>query len=373
MKSLRIDLHLYPVNTCRVDKPQWRCHKHNELPDGCNCDFSALILDQIRFEESGQGLDLLASALRHFPNLKEIQISKPKRYPFGMDFRPHHTRQHYALERLEDCGRLQLQYLIRAAAAAGKELQLENFHILDQGPHEHKWGYLRMHPDSINLSSDDISLARVAFRNVRHFTLQMPKGSFRDQGGIAGFLNSMSSLERFDFSQPDQQSPWWPHSFLCAVLNDVHWKMLHSIRFPNFRFDINDFIQFATRHADTLKSLRFDSLYVWDCPLRTFLTSLRRILDLDEFILQGDVMASNGQFYHRNYMIGQNEHGEWGDIDENDESFNVEEWHLDLIKDIGAFVTKKSDAYPKVKLLALRVCDPQWDDSESVDESGAED
>lgn len=324
--------------------------------------------EQEEFERSGAAIDLLASAFRQLPNLKGIEISNRTRtWVLGAPFFPRLNPSQEA-ERKRECGRLQLELFLRAAAAANEDSKF--------GPEKLVLWDERINPGlykgTVNLLRSDLPLANIAFKNIKVFTWHQHGEAFKlhqdpevDRCSITQFLNAMEALEVFEFSQPGRNYPGWPQSFIRTLLQEVHWKRLRTIRFPNFLFEVEMFMSFATRHAGTLRSLAFDEVCVRGCSLQTFLTRLRKTLRLDMFVLRREVMTVHNKCKRR-YRFRLQDDLLWhfpmmmlgkGEI--------KEEWYCGLMGDIESFVTGRKDIYPSEKLKEIRhVAGEMWVESE---------
>lgn len=335
VKVLRIDLHLLPINTSTEPDLEnvWECLIHDRYcypfiySNDCEQEFKEAIAEQKELEQSGHGVDLLASAFRQLPNLREVEISNRGRLPCGIAFYSacHPDRM---VDREEDCGRIQLQHLVRAAAAAGDKFNLEKFIIWHQ-----EYPIVALHQSMIELGPQDMIHAKRTFANVRIFTWHIcmifDDDADKDQATALNFLNSMSSLEELNLSRPANQRCYWAPEFMDAILKNGYWRNLDTIVIPgsDSDFDLDGFMSFATRHASTLRRLTFIDLRVSKSCLRTLSTRLREVIfSLEAFEASGYLKTTDGEgarAYRVSWNIGN---GVWSTDGTLSDGQNKENW-----------------------------------------------
>jgi hypothetical protein len=255
--------------------------------------------EQKCLETIGMDVITLTAAFANLPNLRSVIIKSD--YYRQLDvaelpkdistiqreilLSPYHTQT----LRSRDTGRLHLQHLIRAAGVTGA--QITDLTILDS-ENAMAQAVLRLHPA-------DLFTARRAFQHVRRFHFKLPeytnKGSqvaIFAEGQLGELIQSMPELEELTLVA-SSCSPNVPWSTICGT---KQLASLCSLDLQRFNFHEDEFLDFLTRHAGSLKAV---SLFYVEMYSGTFMSLFHRMRDalrLDRLELDGIFKDVGGDY-----------------------------------------------------------------------------
>ena len=238
-------------------------------------------------------------------------------------------------------GRLQLQCLIRAAAIT-PGFCLEGLAISDGdiGIQKVNFDSCVTYLSMTALSQEDRPLAKVAFKNIGRLSWELPnydaKGfvfepMLRD-GHVNRILALMPSLEDLTLKRSRRQSRF-PLPIAYTVTRSRSDR-LRSVTLNSSEFEEDEFIEFVTHHANSLRFLSLNQFALQQGTLRSFLTRLRDGLNLENLLLVqlavlGTLPLSNEHYTISNIDTGRARNRLYGEA----------------MDDIDTFVTKKTNDY----------------------------
>ncbi|KAK0107227.1 hypothetical protein ONS95_003929 [Cadophora gregata] len=390
VKTLRIGLELLPVD----ERNGWVGCQHmvdGEVCCGWDCKSSihidSFIKAQKQLELSGRGVKMLTDTFQNLPALKSVTIGFPD-HPDGSNPESHGFQQlglHYVTDpegfnyldgsnacRFQDCGRIQLQYLLRAGDAAG--LQLNHLKLCgtnDSGTRSYPHS---MSPSFMNLSASDMACAKAVLRHIRDFQWIMPDCYDRDSGdtmnqsslnsvlkkGYSGkLIDLMPSLEAI-FIEPsgERGDCTLDHGLMLRDL--VGWRKKHSLRKVEFyflEFDEDDYVEYLSSQSDTLKSVTFLACGLYTGSMKSLCNRLRTRLSLEQFRM------STGLHEYHGEDVRKKDYGLWDDNENLDSTWVIERAVTDALED---FVVERTDKYPTGWVSCVR---ERGDSTESDEES----
>lgn len=281
---------------------------------------------QKSMESTGMDVLALTAAFANLPNLRSVIIKSdyyrqtditqlPKDIAViqrEVLIAPYNTHTF----RSRDTGRLHLQHLIRAASVT--DSKITDLTILDS-ENTMARAVLQLHPA-------DLCVASMAFQHVRRFHFRLPEYTKHNhvsifaEGQLAKLIQSMPKLEELTLIT-SPCSPYVPWSTICGSRQLVS---LCSLDLQGFSFHEDEFLDFLTRHAGTLRDLCLFCVQLYSGNFKSLFHRVRGALRLGRFELTGEFEDDDGKFLSY--------------------SFNA-------AMAIERFVTRRSSIYPSNEIL----------------------
>jgi hypothetical protein len=192
------------------------------------------------------------------------------------------------------------------------------------------------------LSPEDRPLAKVAFKNIRRLSWELPNYDATGfvfepmlrEGHVNRILALMPSLEDPTL-KPSRRQNRFPLPIACAVTR-IRSDRLRSVTLNYSEFEEDKFIQFVTHHVTSLRCLSLNQFALRKGTVRLCLTRLRDGLNLENFAIRVQVaVLGTPPLPNEYYTISNTDTGR---------ARNRLYW--EAIDDIDAFVTKKTNDYP---------------------------
>ena len=250
-------------------------------------------------------MDVLAltAAFSNLPNLRSVVIKSDYYHEmnttqFPKDFITIHEKILIApynthTFRSKDTGRLHLQHLIRAASVT--RAHITDLTILDS-ENTMARAVLQLHPI-------DLRFASIAFQHVRRFHFKLPEYTRNSHtaifahGQLAKIIESMPNLESLTLVM-STRSPHVPWSTICGTKK---LASLSSLDLQCFNFHEAEFMDFLTRHTDTLRTVCLFCVQLYSGTFESLLHKIREGLQLDRFELVGEFDDEKGNFLNYSF------------------------------------------------------------------------